>query len=56
MAIPELLQQHIRQRDLTGLLEHLATLQLAANATQEQLIAVTILCYRPVSPVSRLLD
>lgn len=40
MAILELLQKHIRQRDLTELLDQLTTLLLAGNTTQEQLISV----------------
>ncbi len=40
MAILELLQKHIRQRDLTELLDQLATLLLGGNTTQEQLISV----------------
>lgn len=40
MAILELLQKHIRQRDLTELLDQLTTLLLGGNTTQEQLISV----------------
>ncbi|MBF7997459.1 Rpn family recombination-promoting nuclease/putative transposase [Rahnella laticis] len=40
MAILELLQKHIRQRDLTELLDQLSTLLLGGNTTQEQLISV----------------
>ena len=40
MAILELLQKHIRQRDLTELSEQLTTLLLSGNTTQEQLISV----------------
>ena len=40
MAILELLQKHIRQRDLTELLDQLTTLLLDGNTTQEQLISV----------------
>lgn len=40
MAILELLQKHIRQRDLTELLDQLTTLLLGVNTTQEQLISV----------------
>lgn len=40
MAILELLQKHIRQRDLTELLDQLTTLLLGGNTTQEQLVSV----------------
>lgn len=40
MAILELLQKHIRQRDLTELLDQLTTLLLGGNTTPEQLISV----------------
>lgn len=40
MAILELLQKHIRQRDLTELLDQLTTLLLGGNTTQQQLISV----------------
>jgi predicted transposase/invertase (TIGR01784 family) len=40
IAILELLQKHIRQRDLTELLDQLTTLLLGGNTTQEQLISV----------------
>lgn len=40
MAILELLQKHIRQRDLSELLDQLTTLLLGGNTTQEQLISV----------------
>jgi len=40
MAILELLQKRILQRDLTELLDQLTTLLLADNTTQEQLISV----------------
>ncbi|USS96911.1 Rpn family recombination-promoting nuclease/putative transposase (plasmid) [Serratia symbiotica] len=40
MAILELLQKHIRQRDLDDLLEQLVTLLLAGYTTQEQLASL----------------
>ncbi|QLH64595.1 Rpn family recombination-promoting nuclease/putative transposase [Serratia symbiotica] len=40
MAILELLQKHIRQRDLADLLEQLVTLLLAGYTTQEQLTSL----------------
>lgn len=40
MAILELLQKYIRQRDLTELLDQLTTLLLGGNTTPEQLISV----------------
>lgn len=40
IAILELLQKHIRQRNLTELLDQLTTLLLGGNTTQEQLIFV----------------
>ncbi|QLH64498.1 Rpn family recombination-promoting nuclease/putative transposase (plasmid) [Serratia symbiotica] len=40
MAILELLQKHIRQRDLADLLEQLVTLLLAGYTTQEQLASL----------------
>ncbi|MBI0676626.1 Rpn family recombination-promoting nuclease/putative transposase [Citrobacter koseri] len=40
MAILELLQKHIRQRDLAELVEQLVTLLLAGYTTKEQLVSV----------------
>ncbi|TNH41429.1 Rpn family recombination-promoting nuclease/putative transposase, partial [Photorhabdus luminescens] len=40
MAVLELLQKHIRQRDLADLLEQLVTLLLEGYTTQEQLVSV----------------
>ena len=40
MAILELLQKHVRQRDLAELLEQLVTLLLAGYTTKEQLISL----------------
>lgn len=40
MAVLELLQQYIRQRDLIELLDPLSTLLLDGYTTQEQLISV----------------
>ncbi len=40
MAILELLQKHVRQRDLVELLEQLVTLLLAGYTTKEQLISL----------------
>ncbi|OCQ52233.1 hypothetical protein Ppb6_02560 [Photorhabdus australis subsp. thailandensis] len=40
MAVLEMLQKHIRQRDLTELLDQLVTLLLEGYTTQEQLISV----------------
>lgn len=40
VAILELLQKHVRQRDLADLLEQLVTLLLAGYTTQEQLTSL----------------
>ncbi|WP_208952121.1 Rpn family recombination-promoting nuclease/putative transposase, partial [Rahnella sp. ChDrAdgB13] len=40
MAVLELLQKHIRQRDLTELLDQLVTLLLSGYTTQDQLVSV----------------
>ena len=40
MAILELLQKHVRQRDLAELLEQLVTLLLAGYTTKEQLVSL----------------